>query len=56
MENGDTEALACADKITYDTKTQAEGAAAAIEWQRGTKLKPYKCHHCQLWHLSSSLG
>ncbi|HUP26522.1 MAG TPA: hypothetical protein VM124_02655 [Candidatus Limnocylindrales bacterium] len=52
----DTEQLACADKITYDTKSQAVGAAAAVDWQHGTKLKAYKCRHCHLWHLSSASG
>ena len=53
MESAEPEALACADKITYDTKDKALGAAAAADWQRGIALKAYKCRHCQLWHLSS---
>ncbi len=45
--------LPCADKITYETKVTAIGAAAAVNWQRGLKLKPYVCTHCSLWHLAS---
>lgn len=48
------EQLACAEKIAYDTKSQAEGAAAAADWQHGVKLRAYKCRHCHLWHLSSN--
>lgn len=48
-------ALPCADKLAFETKAQAEGAAAAADWQHGTKLKAYKCQYCQLWHLASFL-
>lgn len=46
--------LPCAEKLTFDTKEQAEGSKVAIHWQRGTKLKAYKCRHCGLWHLASA--
>jgi len=46
-------ALPCADKLAFETKTQAEASALTAEWQHGTKLKVYKCVHCGLWHLSS---
>ena len=45
--------LPCADKISFDAKALAEGAAAAADWQHGTKLKAYRCKYCELWHLSS---
>lgn len=46
-------ALPCAGKLVFDSRKQAIGSAVAIRHQRGTKLKPYKCSHCGLWHLSS---
>lgn len=49
----ETEQLACADKITFGTKAEAEGAAVVADWQHGNKLKTYKCRYCQLWHLAS---
>jgi hypothetical protein len=45
--------LPCADKLAFDTKKQAEGSAAAIKFQRGTKLRAYNCKFCDLWHLAS---
>lgn len=52
-EDDNPEALPCADKITYETKDAATGAAAAVEWQRGLGLKAYKCRYCHLWHLAT---
>ena len=46
--------LPCEDKLAFDTKVQAEGAALAADWQHGAVLKAYICKHCGLWHLSSS--
>ncbi len=46
--------LPCADKMSFDTQQEAEGAAAAAEWQHGGELKTYQCRHCGLWHLSSA--
>jgi hypothetical protein len=51
MEN--TETLPCSDKLVFDTKQQAEAAATVALYQHGTRLKPYVCNHCRLWHLSS---
>lgn len=45
--------LSCKDKLRFDTRSEAEASAVAIEHQRGTKLKAYKCKECQLWHLAS---
>lgn len=45
--------LPCADKLVFESKKAAIGSATAIEHQRGLRLKPYKCQHCSLWHLSS---
>jgi len=49
----DTEALPCADKLAFDSEVKARAEANVIKWRRGTKLKPYKCRYCGLWHLSS---
>jgi hypothetical protein len=48
--------LPCADKLAFETKKDAEATALAADWQHGTILKPYKCKHCGLWHLSSSVS
>lgn len=45
--------LPCAEKMSFDTETEARSTAAAVDWQRGAKLKAYKCRHCDYWHLSS---
>jgi len=44
----------CQDKMVFDTKAEAENAATVAEFQRGSKLKIYKCRECHLWHLSSN--
>ncbi len=46
--------LPCTEKMTFDTKVQAEGVGVTAQWQHGTKLKVYKCVHCELWHLASN--
>lgn len=45
--------LPCAEKIVFDTKKAAQTAATVAMFQHGTKLKPYKCQYCDLWHLAS---
>lgn len=45
--------LPCADKLVFDTRREAQAAATALRWQKGIKLKAYKCRDCGLWHLSS---
>lgn len=45
--------LPCANKLAFDTQKQANAAATVTQYQHGTKLKSYRCRHCQLWHLSS---
>lgn len=45
--------LPCQEKLAFDSKEQAEGAAVYAEHRHGTKLKVYQCKHCNLWHLSS---
>lgn len=48
------QALPCADKLAMETIQAARAAALVAELQHGTKLKTYKCSHCQLWHLASA--
>ena len=50
------EHVKCEDKMTFDTKKEAEKTAVVAEFQRDTKLKVYKCKSCNLWHLSSNFG
>lgn len=52
MEDHDN-ALPCAEKMVFDTQREAESTALAADWQHGASLRPYKCRHCNLWHLSS---
>lgn len=47
------EPLPCADKLTFDTKKQAQAAAIVADYQHGTKLKVYMCRFCHLWHMAS---
>jgi len=47
----DEETLLCSEKLVFDTKKQAETAAAVAQYQRGAKLRPYLCRYCGLWHL-----
>jgi hypothetical protein len=50
----ETPALPCAEKIAFDTQRQAAAAANVAEYQHGAHVKPYMCHYCGLWHLSSA--
>lgn len=50
----DQKPLPCSEKLAFDTRKAAEAAATVAEYQHGTKLKPYVCRHCGLWHLASS--
>lgn len=43
----------CAHKLVFDTKKQAQAMATTLNHQRGNKLHPYSCSHCELWHLTS---
>jgi hypothetical protein len=47
------ESKKCKDKLVFDNKNQAKTAASVANYQRGTKLKAYKCPDCGLWHLAS---
>jgi hypothetical protein len=45
--------LPCNDKLAFDTRLQAQATATTAAYQHGSKVTPYKCAHCQLWHLAS---
>ncbi len=49
----DESRLPCQEKLVFDSKEAAEGAAVYAEHLHGTKLKVYKCSHCNLWHLAT---
>lgn len=51
--NNEATVLPCEGKLVFDTRKQAQDTATAVAYQRGAKLKPYKCGHCALWHLAS---
>jgi hypothetical protein len=46
--------LPCADKLVFGTKQEAQAAATVAEYRYATKLKPYTCRYCSLWHLASN--
>jgi hypothetical protein len=58
MQSTDTDTqetkLPCAEKMSFDSKKEAEAVGIAAEWQYGGALKAYKCRHCHLWHLASA--
>ena len=54
MSEDENNHLPCEQKLTFDSLAEAKASAVVIKWQRGTKLKPYKCTHCELWHLTSN--
>lgn len=46
--------MSCEHKLVFDTQKSAQAMATTLKHQKGTKLKPYKCEKCGLWHLTSS--
>lgn len=48
------DSLPCTDKLAFETKEAAKGAAVYAQHRHGTRLVVYKCGDCRLWHLSSS--
>lgn len=46
--------LPCKDKLAFDTREQAAAAANVVHYRYGTKVQPYLCRYCSLWHLSSN--
>ena len=56
MDPDEIDELPCSEKLTFDTQKQAAATANVTEYRYGSKLKPYRCPHCQLWHLSSNIN
>jgi hypothetical protein len=54
MKTQDTVELPCKEKLAFDTKKQAAATATVVQYRYGTIVRPYKCRHCDLWHLSSA--
>jgi len=50
----DDQTLPCEGKLVFESPDAAASAAAAVDWQRGAKLRGYRCKYCRLWHLTSS--
>ena len=50
------EIFPCSEKISFDSKKAAQTAVTVAEFQHGTRLKLYRCQHCNLWHLASDLN
>jgi hypothetical protein len=46
----------CQEKLAFGSKKQAEASAVVVGYQHGTKVKPYLCKECGLWHLASDFG
>lgn len=45
--------LPCAEKLAFDNQQQAMAASTVAAHQHGAKVAPYRCQHCNLWHLKS---
>jgi hypothetical protein len=48
------EDLPCKEKLAFESKETAEGAAVYARHLHGAKLKVYQCKYCKLWHLASN--
>jgi hypothetical protein len=48
--------LPCHEKLAFNTKEEAEATGTVARYRYGSKLKAYRCKHCQLWHLASDYG
>lgn len=53
LYNGGMEEPPCKEKLSFDTKEAAEGAAVYAEYQHDARLRVYLCRYCDLWHLAS---
>ncbi|MEI6237171.1 MAG: hypothetical protein WCP03_01040 [Candidatus Saccharibacteria bacterium] len=52
----DNQPSKCEEKLAFDTKEQAQASAVVVKYQHGTKVKPYFCEKCGLWHLASDFS
>lgn len=54
MNDSEELTLPCVDKLAFDSLKEAQAAATVSEWRYGSRLKVYKCRHCQLYHLATN--
>lgn len=54
MDSEYEDVLPCANKLAFDSKKDAQATATTAQYQMGADVRPYKCRHCQLWHLASN--
>lgn len=54
MESDNSAEMSCKDKLAFETKEAASATANVVHYRYGSKVRPYKCRHCGLWHLASS--
>lgn len=47
------DALPCSEKLAFNTKKAAQATATTAQFQRGVRVKPYRCTYCSLWHLAT---
>lgn len=53
MAEDEEQLPACAEKLAFNTRRDAEAAAALAAHRYGNQLVAYRCRECGLWHLSS---
>jgi hypothetical protein len=41
----------CARKVRYPAEASARRASVAMSRKTGTEIEPYKCPHCDGWHI-----
>ncbi|MCU0667641.1 MAG: hypothetical protein MUF85_03435 [Patescibacteria group bacterium] len=49
----DADTLPCLDKLSFESKKQAEGAKVTAAHRYGSRLYVYKCNYCGLWHIAT---
>jgi hypothetical protein len=54
MKEDDQDQLPCSDKLSFDSKLQADATANIVSYRYGSSVYPYVCNDCGLWHLSST--
>lgn len=57
VKHKDYQVMNCSEsahKATYSSRREAAAAAAVAKQRYGTKLRPYRCKSCDLWHLASA--
>jgi hypothetical protein len=53
MDEQQTESRPCEQKLAFATRKEAQTTATVAAYRYGSKVKPYHCAHCDLWHLST---